>query len=103
MQKKGVPKSFQIKISEYCNELWSGKGFDTVELFKEVPPAMRLHLTSFLYGKTFSFGGASHSRLCNVLVWFYDSACAHWLVAPYKMSQVAPLRTCRCFVGSQRR
>ena len=32
MQKKGVPKSFQIKISEYCNELWSGKGFDTVEL-----------------------------------------------------------------------
>jgi hypothetical protein len=72
MQTKNIPKGFQIRMSEYCNELWSGKGFDTDTLFSEVPPAMKLHLTSFLYGGTVAniplFRGLSEEvigAICN--------------------------------------
>ena len=59
MQHKQLPKSFQMPMKEYCHELWcSASGASTTragrvntdELFNELPPMMRSHLTNFLYG-----------------------------------------------------
>eukprot|EP01052_Picozoa_sp_SAG31_P012923 SAG31_NODE_765_length_12248_cov_6.802947_14_plen_143_part_00 len=55
MQKNGIPKSFQIRVQEYCNELWNHRAAFNVEgLFAEVPPAMRVHLNQFLYSSAIS-------------------------------------------------
>jgi len=53
MQKNNLPKLLQIRITEYCHELWNNRsGFNIDELFADVPPAMRTHLKQFLYSGT---------------------------------------------------
>eukprot|EP01052_Picozoa_sp_SAG31_P048882 SAG31_NODE_10439_length_1139_cov_0.935577_1_plen_366_part_01 len=57
MNKRKVPKSLQIMMVEYCNELWGGRGFggsgvQMEDLFKQVPPGLRLNMTTFLHGST---------------------------------------------------
>ena len=55
MHDKNVPKTFQTRLTEYCNELWNNRsGFDVEELFAEVPPTMRSNLAFFLYGSNVS-------------------------------------------------
>lgn len=53
MQKNNLPKMFQLRICEYCHELWNNRSsFNVDELFADVPPAMRVHLKQFLYSST---------------------------------------------------
>ena len=74
MQKNNLPKTLQIRIQEYCHELWGNRsGFNIDELFADVPPAMRVHLKQFLYSSIISqvplFRGLSSEvigALCNV-------------------------------------
>lgn len=53
MQKKKLPPGFQVPIASYCNEMWTNRAnIDIDELFDDVPPTMRRHLTNFLYAPT---------------------------------------------------
>ena len=74
MISKNVPKTFQIKIVDYCNEMWSNRaGLNIDELLGDVPPAMKLNLATFLYGGAIGnvplFRGLADEvigALCNV-------------------------------------
>ena len=51
MQKKNLPKSLQIPILRYCNELWTNRsGLNFNEFFQDVPPNMRTTLLSYMCG-----------------------------------------------------
>ena len=40
---KNVPKSFQLRVMTYCNEIWSNRAGQNVdELFADVPPCVSL-------------------------------------------------------------
>eukprot|EP01043_Picozoa_sp_COSAG02_P105877 COSAG02_NODE_41880_length_390_cov_0.601375_1_plen_130_part_11 len=75
MAERKVPKAFQTRVSEHCNELWiTRKQCDVEEVFKDVPPSMRLHLASFLYGDNVSniplfrdLGEAVIGAICSVV------------------------------------
>jgi hypothetical protein len=75
MISKNVPKMFQIKVVDYCNEVWSNRsGINIDELLGDVPPAMKLNLSTFLYGSVITnvplFRGLAEEvigALCNVV------------------------------------
>eukprot|EP01052_Picozoa_sp_SAG31_P003884 SAG31_NODE_154_length_22184_cov_25.917142_6_plen_624_part_00 len=53
MQKKNLPRSFQMPMIQYCNELWNNRsGVDLDDLLSNVPPLMRTNLMKELYGAT---------------------------------------------------
>ena len=74
MSEKKIPKTFQQRLSEHCNELWTNRSaFDIEELFRDVPPTMRLNLAYFLYGTHVSniplfrdLGEAVIAAICSV-------------------------------------
>jgi hypothetical protein len=74
LQRKSLPKQTQVAVAEYCYELWSNRtAINTEQLFNDVPPAMRMRLTAFLYGRLIAniclFRGLSEeiiSALCNI-------------------------------------
>ena len=49
LESKNMPKSFQAKTMEFFNDLWSRQPVDPVEIFRQMPPSMRLMVTQFLY------------------------------------------------------
>ena len=43
MQRNSLPKGLQIRVAEYCNELWSNRsGLNEEQLMKDLPPLMRV-------------------------------------------------------------
>lgn len=75
MAERKIPKAFQTRVSEHCNELWiTRKQCDVEEVFRDVPPSMRLHLASFLYGDNVSniplfrdLGEAVIGAICSIV------------------------------------
>lgn len=75
MSERKIPKTFQTRVSEHCHELWiSRTRFEIAEVFRDVPPSMRLNLAIFLYGQNVAniplfrdLGDAVIGALCSVV------------------------------------
>ena len=54
LEHKGIPKSQQAKTMEFFNELWASQPIDPGEMFRQMPPAMHLNISTFMYRRFLS-------------------------------------------------
>ena len=54
LELKGIPKSQQAKTMEFFNELWASQPIDPETMFRQMPPAMHLSISTFLYRRFLS-------------------------------------------------
>ena len=54
LELKGIPKSQQAKTMEFFNELWASQPIDPEEMFRQMPPAMHLNISTFMYRRFLS-------------------------------------------------